>query len=89
MSRLTRAEEEEGARLAAKFEKMTRADFGPARPGPAAFRGRPSLTAPGVHSPSLRVYIAAPLLRKVRADAAQKGETLSQTVRRVLGQHYR
>jgi hypothetical protein len=50
-------------------------------------RGRPSLTAPGEHSPQIKVRVPAELREELRATARREGKSPSQVVREALEMH--
>ena len=79
--RLTRKRAEELDALADEVEQLSPADFGPFRPGPAAGRGRPSLTAPSERSPMLHVRVPASMHRRIESEARRRGVSVSEVVR--------
>ena len=46
--------------------------------------GRPSLTAPTVHSPEIKARVPAPLKEKLEAAAQARGETPSALIRQAV-----
>lgn len=46
--------------------------------------GRPSLTAPTVHSPEIKARVPAPLKEKLEATAAARGQTPSALIRQAV-----
>ena len=52
-------------------------EFGP-------YVGRPSLTAPAVHSPEIKARVPAPLKEKLDAAAQARGETPSALIRQAV-----
>lgn len=46
--------------------------------------GRPSLTAPTVHSPEIKARVPAPLKEKLEATAQARGETPSALIRQAV-----
>ena len=46
--------------------------------------GRPSLTAPTVHSPEIKARVPAPLKEKLEAAAAARGQTPSALIRQAV-----
>ena len=46
--------------------------------------GRPSLTAPNVHSPEIKARVPAPLKEKLEATAQARGETPSALIRQAV-----
>lgn len=63
----------------ARIDEMVRdiEEFGP-------YVGRPSLTAPSVHSPEIKARVPAPLKEKLEAAAQSRGETPSALIRQAL-----
>lgn len=47
-------------------------------------RGRPSLTAPGEHSPRVSARVPEDLYRRATARAASEGKTMSEVVRSLV-----
>lgn len=46
--------------------------------------GRPSLTAPGAHSPSVTLRFPTPVLERIDAEAARRGVRRSEIVREAV-----
>ncbi len=82
--RLSRKQAGELDALATKVEQLGPGDFGSFRAGPAAGRGRPSLTGPSQRSPMLHVRVPAPLHRRIESEAHRRGMSLSEVVREKL-----
>jgi hypothetical protein len=81
---LTAKEQREAEELAKEFERLGPEDYESCRQGPGARRGRPSLTAPLTHSPTLHVRVPAPLLLEIESEAERQGVSVSAVVRERL-----
>ena len=63
----------------ARINEMVREieEFGP-------YVGRPSLTAPAVHSPEVKARVPKTLKKKLEAEAQRRGQTPSVLIRQAL-----
>ena len=84
--RLTRAEEAEAEAYADLIERLGPADFGPPKPGPAAGRGRRSLSGSG-ETPRRGIRLPVELDERYQRQAAREGRSVSAVMREVLTRH--
>lgn len=68
------------------IEHATLKEFGPPIPGPAARRGRPSMSGQG-RTAHLSARIPESVLRPYRRAAQRRGTTVSEVIRETLAQH--
>ncbi len=74
----------EAERLADIFEHSRPGDYGPPRPGPAARKGRPSVSGGAGNSPRRGVRLSPAMEERYVRRAHREGLSVSELIREVL-----